>query len=468
VNAPELEALIGRYLDSVATAAEAAALSRELETSREARQVYLRFARLHASLTAEGCAPVAAPAPKSVCVQPWRRWIGVHPLAAAVVFAMLALGIAGGWLSWQRMGEADAAAAPVAEFGALQDCRWVLTAEESVQPGDPIRAGRRLDLASGSAAVRFASGAVATLLGPCIFEITSDNSGFLTLGQVKVIAATPESKGFTVQTRTARVVDVGTEFVAAAAADGQSRVDVTSGEVYVVVDGSEAIHRLRTGDALSVEAGVSKVMVRIESGTGTAAFQFPSIEPPSAADYADASRGLARISVAAGRLHAAGSVPSGPAEVLLNGRGQSVSDSPAESVFFDDNASGLLLLDLGRPVTVSKINTYSWHQNRVIEGRVRAVQKFTLYGYAGDVPPPVDGALSDSGWVQIARVDSDDYFRVGQPIDRPAQQACSITGAHGAIGRYRYLLWQAEPTQTLNMLYFNNTFYAEFDIYGDP
>jgi hypothetical protein len=57
---------------------------------------------------------------------------------------------------------------------------------------------------------------------------------------------------------------------------------------------------------------------------------------------------------------------------------------------------------------------------------------------------------------------------VSVPVDRPAQQACTITGAFGAIGRYRYLLWQAEPTQTLNQLHLNNTFYAEFDVYGEP
>ncbi len=467
MNLTELERLIGRYLDGVANESEVGALSRELEINEHARQIYLRFAQLHASLKADGCVTVMA-APSALHSRPWLSRIWSHPLAAAVAFAGLMTGIAGIWISSQSSRQLGAIAAQVAEFSMLQDCRWVVATEQSAKVGDQILAGRRLDLSSGSASVRFASGAVATLVGPCIFEITSVNSGFLTLGQVKVVAATPESKGFTVQTRTARVVDVGTEFVAAAAADGQSRVDVTSGEVYVVIDGSEAIHRLRTGDAFSVEAGISKVMVRIESGLGTAAFQFPSVEPPSAADYADASRGLARISVAGGQLRAAGSVPSGPADVLLDGRGQTTSDSPAESAFFDDNASGLLLLDLGRPVTVSKINTYSWHQNRINEGRVRAVQKFTLYGYAGDVPPPVDGDLSESGWVQIARVNSDDYFRVGEPIDRPAQQACSITGAYGAIGRYRYLLWQAEPTRTLNKLYFNNTFYAEFDVYGEP
>ncbi|PHX71330.1 MAG: hypothetical protein CK548_07035 [Opitutia bacterium] len=66
-----------------------------------------------------------------------------------------------------------------------------------------------------------------TLIGPCIFEATSGNGAFLTLGQIKARADTHAAKGFTVSTRTAQVVDVGTEFFAAVAPDGQSRADVT-------------------------------------------------------------------------------------------------------------------------------------------------------------------------------------------------------------------------------------------------
>jgi hypothetical protein len=161
-------------------------------------------------------------------------------------------------------------------------------------------------------------------------------------------------------------------------------------------------------------------------------------------------------------------VPSGPPDLLLDGRGQTTPDSPAESVFFGPNDSGALRLDLGRAITISRINTYSWHQSKAVENRVRAVQKFTLFGFAGDDPPMFEGAPAEAGWVPIARVDSDDFFRVMQPIDRPAQQACSITGARGTVGRYRYLLWAVEPTHSVTKPVLDNTFYAEFDVYGQP
>ncbi len=123
-------------------------------------------------------------------------------------------------------------------------------------------------------------------------------------------------------------------------------------------------------------------------------------------------------------------------------------------------------MDLGRSVFIEKINTYSWHQAREVANRVRAVQKYILYGYDGDAPPSTEGDLKAAGWTQIARVNSDDFFRVMQPIDRPAQQACSITGAQGAIGRYRFLLWFVEPTRAIDPRYFNSTFYSEFDVYA--
>lgn len=461
----ELDTLINRYLDGAATADELSALSESLETDEQVRCRYVRLARLHAELKVRlpsraEPGPVRMPVIRSQRPRLWPRPFR-RPLLLAACTAGLLLAC------WFVVTQFRAQRAGAGWVVKLHDSRWVDRGTE-LKAGDAVRRGQVLQLSSGTVAIRFATGADVTVIGPAIFEVTSSNSGFLTLGHVKVSAVTPQSKGFTVQTRTARVVDVGTEFVTAAAADGQSRVDVTVGEVFVLLDGVKSPQRLRTGDALSVEAGRAQVLVRIERGDGTAAFRFPTIEPPSPRDLADASTARASIRVVRGGLHTTATIPSGPVDLLLDGRGQTRPNSPAESVFFDNNASGLLLLDLGQVTSVSKINTYSWHQSPDPANRVRAVQKFTLYGYDGDQPPPTDGHLSEAGWVQLARVNSDDFFNVMQPIDRPAQQACSISGANGPIGRYRYLLWAVEPTQSKNPQFFNNTFYAEFDVYGVP
>ncbi|MCE2862485.1 MAG: hypothetical protein RIR76_1896 [Verrucomicrobiota bacterium] len=458
----EIDTLIERHLDGLATPEEVRALSQRIEQDSAARQLYLRKARLHAALGAAETQPSedrtefnsvpSLPRPRPLA---WAASIAGLTTLSLLLWRLL---IAPGW---------EARAAPVATLREISDARWV-TPEARFAPGDTLRAGQTLELSAGSAALEFTSGARVTLMGPSIFELTSDKSGFLTLGRLKAEATTPASKGFTVRTRTARVVDIGTQFIAAAAPDGQSRIDVTDGEVHVLLDGSTTAHRLRTGEAMSVEAGSAQVLVRIEPGDGTAAFRFPTIPPPSRDDIADRSRGLATMKVVRGELFLRAPIPSGPPELLLDGNGQNAPDSPRESVFFGPNDSGALLLDLGQPVTISQITTYSWHQSRAAHNRVRAVQKFTLYGFNGDSPPSIETGTSRTGWVPIARVDSDDFFRVMQPVDRPAQQACLIAGANGLIGRYRFLLWEVEPTQSVSQPVLDNTFYAEFDVHGNP
>lgn len=453
---PDTLDLLLRHAGEETSTEETAELSRRLRGSAEARES-LRELALQAIAVAElavvGKSELAA---SKVVAFPRRRIFWAAGIAAALVLAGLS------WFHWAPLTQSMDA---VARFGTLENCRWV-DAQMRVETGDSIHRGQRVELSAGRAEMVFACGAVATLIGPCIFEVESAKSGFLTLGQMKTRAETPESKGFTIRTRTARVVDVGTEFVTSAAADGQSRVDVTSGEVFVHLDGVKMPQRLRKGDALSVEAGKGQVMVRIESGDETAAFRLPSIEPPSSSDAADVSQGRASVLLVKGKLAVTKTVRSAPPEVLLDGHAQTRPDSPEESVYFADNEDGLLLMDLGRAISIARINSYSWHQNGMsADQRVRAAQKFTLYGYAGDEPPPTDGRLTDAGWTLIARVNSDEFFRVAEPIDRPAQQACSISAARGAVGQYRYLLWELQALQDPITRDTNPTFYGEIDIH---
>jgi hypothetical protein len=260
-------------------------------------------------------------------------------------------------------------------------------------------------LSAGEVHIEFKSGAVVVLKGPAIFDVESENSGYLMLGQLTATATTATSKGFTIQARSSRVVDLGTEFSANASSDGHSRIAVTSGEVEIHLASVKTPHLLREGDVMEVEPGPTQITARIESGDDTAAFHFPTIEPPSALDYADRAKGRATFRCISGRLDR----QSGPLEVLLNGAGQSNHDAPEESVFFANDQSGRLLLDLGQKVAITKVNSYSWHRSRGNEvDRVRATQKFMLYGFEGDVVPAVDGSLTEAGWVLLARVNTDE------------------------------------------------------------
>lgn len=392
---------------------------------------------------------------------------GLACLAAIVMFSPAVLPMRGG-------GPIELAGAPpavVAKFGSLDSAKWV-AADVGHQAGDPIVAGQRLELSSGTAKIDFANGAEVTLFGPAFLDVQSGLEADLTLGRVQVVASTPESKGFTIHTRTARFVDLGTVFTAEADPDGQCRVGVASGEVLVHVAGANNGSRLRQGQFMTIEPGHRQVTVRIERGEGTPDFRFATIAPPSTEDYADASRGLASVSMIGGPLAVAkidSADSSGGVNRLVDGRAQGSADAPLESVFLLRGTRGGFCFDLGQPVAISKINTYSWHDSSLrTENHVRATQKYTVWGFAGDDPPDAERPSAENGFERIARIDTDNFFNVATPLDRPAQQACSISSGSRSLGRYRYLVFEVHPTIAPHDNELDHTFYGEIDVYAEP
>jgi hypothetical protein len=392
---------------------------------------------------------------------------GLACLAAIVMFSPAVLQMRGG----RPIEPAGAPPAVVARFGSIDAAKWV-AADARYMAGDPIVAGQRLELSSGTLRIDFANGAEVTLFGPAIFHVRSGIETELTLGRAQVVASTPESKGFTIHTRTARFVDLGTVFTAEANPDGQCRVGVASGEVLVHVAGSTNGSRLRQGDFMTIEPGHPQVTMRIERGEETPDFRFATIAPPSPEDYADASRGLASVSLIGGPLLVAKFDPaysSGGVDRLMDGRAQGSADTPGESVFLEKGARGGFCFDLGQPVAISKINTYSWHDSHFrTENQVRATQKYTVWGFAGDDPPDTERPSAENGFERIARIDTDSFFNVATPLDRPAQQACSITSEGGSLGRYRYLVFEVHPTIAPHDNEPDHTFYGEIDVYAEP
>jgi hypothetical protein len=396
----------------------------------------------------------AFPTPARVAIQAGQRRYRSTAIGAAVL-VLIVLG--GGLWVWRASQNSPVQPKVVARFDDLQDCRWMVQTTR-VRTGDAIQNGQRIELSSGMAEVLFDSGASVKIFGPTIVEPRSNNSAFLMQGQIQLEAETPASKGFTLLTPTSKFVDIGTAFTATVEPDGLSRVDVSKGEVDVVLEGIESSPRLRAGETLCIEPGERQVMTRIESGDGTAAFRFPTIQPPSREDYADQALGHATIRVARGELKKDPG-NSGPAAVLLDGSGQSRQDAPHESAFFREDSSGSFLVDLGQAISITRVNSYSWHQHYFDRThRHRATQRFTLYGFAGDDLPNLTRSPRRAGWKRIARVNTDRFFDVDEPLERPAQQACSITAARGEIGRFRYLLWVTE----------GHTFFGEFDVFGSP
>ena len=133
-------------------------------------------------------------------------------------------------------------------------------------------------------------------------------------------------------------------------------------------------------------------------------------------------------------------------------------DDPGESFFFDAGTEGgRLLIDLGRPVRVKQVNTYSWHRG------TRGPQVYTLYGTGEkltaklDERPkrPVDPATA--GWTLLAKVDT----RAAEG-EGGGQHAASVAEGNKPLGTYRYLLIDALPTERRDP--FGNTFFGEIDV----
>lgn len=498
---PEFDDAVAAACHGTADEQTLTALGTLLQADDAALDGYLVRTELHAtlltsthfvdpvdfSLIAERSEPVSQQSATRLSARAYRRGTLSAVWAGAALLGMLIATTLWSLSSSEAPVEKARAAVPTAthtvaeivgSFGSVEAAQWV-AADTIVREGDPLRSGQRIELASGSVRLHFASGAAVQLIGPAIFEAESALAAILTMGRVAVTADTPESKGFTIRTRTGRIVDLGTEFVAEALPDGRCRIGVSSGLVSFHPGDHAAGQLLRAGDLMEIEPGHRQVITRIERGDETADFRFPTIEPPAADDAADAYAGQASICCVQGRLYAnpRKNIASAAPTILLDGKGQSNPDAPEESLYFADNETGGLLLDLGKPITVSKINVYSWHRclNPGFDPglreahRERAAQNYVLYGSVGDEPPAVGDAPTASGWTLIARVNSDEYFGLAG-IARPAQQASSITSARGTLGQYRHLLFVVQPTPGMNHdgreLNFT-TFFGEIDVYAE-
>ena len=108
-----------------------------------------------------------------------------------------------------------------------------------IKTGMKLYPGQRLHLASGLAEFKFFNGAEVVLRGPAEFEVQSIKQARLEVGALVARAHDRRAKGFVIETPTARVEDLGTEFGVVVAADGTTDSSVFRGEVELFVLDSE-------------------------------------------------------------------------------------------------------------------------------------------------------------------------------------------------------------------------------------
>ena len=201
--------------------------------------------------------------------------------------------------------------------------------------------------------------------------------------------------------------------------------------------------------ALLTNVACAEVVVRCQQSQETSFFQFDSIPLPAIDDAA-----------ASGKWRVVRGKPdnnSAPLSVINDGKIPSDEDSPRENFFFaPGTAGGCIAVDLGRAIEIAQVATYSWHPAS------RAPQVYTLYGADDSDPNFSWDQLAENqnpdqaGWKTIAQVDSRTDELPG------GQHAALIIDSTGAIGKYRYLLFEID--QTANDDPFANTFFSEIDV----
>src|ERR1051326_438698 len=200
--------------------------------------------------------------------------------------------------------------------------------------------------------------------------------------------------------------------------------------------------------ALACHAEIKIVVNHNSDESATAAFKFKDVPSPSKDDAAKS----AKFSIVEGERDENG----GELEKLNDGKTPTEEDEPAENFFFNAGTpGGRLLMDLGSAIELRQINTYSWHPN------TRGPQVYKLYAADGSTsdfnanPKGIDP--EKGGWKLIAKVDTRPRGGTGG-----GQYAASISDSDGAIGKYRYLLFDVSRTEEDDS--FGNTFYSEIDV----
>ena len=225
----ELTELCNALVDGRLTDVQRARLAEQLTASEPAREFYVRFLGLSASLHLYA-SEMQSESPDAVEVVPsrWRRrrWWALGSLAAAVVIGLTLGGVP--WRDSDDTAEAEAEES-VAQVTGVQDCR-PSGGTPAWRPGDQLRHGQRLDLAGGLIEITFDCGAQVTLEGPATLDVNSAWDATLGQGSLKSHVP-PEAMGFRIASPGVDVLDLGTEFSLVAAPGGTTDVYVLKGQV---------------------------------------------------------------------------------------------------------------------------------------------------------------------------------------------------------------------------------------------
>ena len=245
-----LHELASAVFEGTADESELRELTDLLRDSIEAQDEYLKLVDLHAVLATELVAPAPISAqdagedhPQLGSVTPnVRRRVAIMMVATLAACLLIAV-------TWLRSNDSNTEQKTFATVAQGTDAVWEAGA---VVIGDRV-GSTSLRLRSGLIRIEFDSGVEVTLEGPAEFGIVDVTQTRLISG---VLTATvpPGAEGFTVDTPSAQVVDLGTSFGIDVGDDGFSKVAVFDGEVEIAPRDTTEKRLLIEGESVRIGA----------------------------------------------------------------------------------------------------------------------------------------------------------------------------------------------------------------------
>jgi hypothetical protein len=264
----ELRPLCEAAIEQRLSAEQRARLEELVLGSLEARRLYVEYLHQHASLRWSVAEPQflatslprspspAGPAPATI-LAPARFHFRFRPagaFAAVAAAALVALGIGLG-LRWTQV-DRDRPPAPFARLAEVKACKWD-GGSLPTEVGARLGTGR-LRLAEGLARIVFDHGAEVLLEGPADLELLSGRRCVLHDG--RLVGKVPERAiGFEVETPTAVLKDLGTEFAVNVRDPATSEVQVFDGLVDVRHRSSGRTTHMTEGTSLRFGIGTDAV-----------------------------------------------------------------------------------------------------------------------------------------------------------------------------------------------------------------
>lgn len=277
--APDLSALINAYCDGTLTEADAAQLETLLKQDREAMRTFLAYLTIHSRLCWDASVslstleqhPAGRPSPLQTIRSVRTRWsfLSSKPwmfTSAAVLLAVLLAIPAGRMFFGNGQLGAPLVKQPVEPAGTSAlatitqaNGRWADKAR-TVKIGEKFSPGM-VDLSQGFVEMSFDNGTMLLLEAPIRLQIISDKRAFLHYGRV-VARVDHKVTEFTIETPSAKILDLGTEFGTAVDSNGVTQVQVFEGAVEATVKDEtgkpQRVERLVAGDARKLDASVMR------------------------------------------------------------------------------------------------------------------------------------------------------------------------------------------------------------------